>query len=214
MPRADAGIERPEGTDGDPMTRLRRLSPLLTVLIVAVAWLSAASGRAETAPPPGGLAPNFALTTQQSGRLWLTQLRGRAVVLAFGCAGCGACPGLTERLAEVARGLGDAPGRLVFFALVTVDPSRDTPAALRQFGRDHGLGAPAWILLTEDRAGEVDFVARRYGVEVRRAGNRVEADCPVTLIDTTGRIRARYGAASLAALGPDLRALLGLRVAP
>ena len=57
-------------------------------------------------PAAGSPAPNFALTTQQNDRLWLTQLRGRAVVLAFGCTGCGACPGLVPGLADVARGLG------------------------------------------------------------------------------------------------------------
>ena len=119
------------------------------------------------------------------------------------------------RLGDVARGLGDAPGRRVFFALVTVDPARDTPAALREFGRARGLRAPAWILLTEDRAGQVDVVARRYGIEIRRAGDRVEADCAATLIDAAGVIhKSRYRAGSLDALPGDLRALLGPSAAP
>ena len=189
----------------------------LTVLLVAAAaWLSAAPGGAATAPPPapGSPAPNFALTTQQNDRLWLTQLRGRAVVLAFGCTGCGACPGVVPGLADVARGLGDAPGRRVFFALVTVDPARDSATVLREFGRANGLRAPAWILLTEDRAGQVDVVTHRYGIEVRRTGERVEAGCTVTLIDAAGGIRARYEPASLGALAADLRALLGLPALP
>jgi protein SCO1/2 len=191
----------------------RRFAPSLTALIAAAVWLSAASGRAET-PPLGSPAPNFALTTQQYDRLWLTQLRGRAVVLGFGCTSCGACPDVVSRLADVARGLGDAPGRRVFFALVTVDPARDSAAVLREFGRAHDLRAPAWILLTEDRAGQVDVVAHRYGIEVRREGKRVEAGCAVTLIDPAGDVRARYEPTSLGALGGDLRALLGLPASP
>ena len=192
-----------------------RIRPTV-LLMVAAAWLSAAPGGAATAPPPapGSPALNFALTTQQNDRLWLTQLRGRAVVLAFGCTGCGACPGVVPGLADVARGLGDAPGRRVFFALVTVDPARDSATALREFGRANGLRAPAWILLTEDRAGQVDVVTRGYGIEVRRTGERVEADCTVTLIDAAGVIRARYEPASLGALAADLRALLGLPALP
>ena len=77
-----------------------------------------------------------------------------------------------------------------------------------------GLPAPAWILFTEDRAGEVEAVAERYGVRIRRAGDRVEADCPVTLIDAGGRIRARYGPGSVDALAGDLRALLSLPASP
>ena len=188
---------------------------ILTAAVVCLSVAPERSGGAATAPPPvGGPAPNFALTTQQNDRLWLTQLRGRVVVLGFGCAKCEACPDLVPRLAEVARTLGDAPGRRVFFALVTVDPARDTPAALREFGRLHGLRAPAWLFLTEDRAGQVEVVTRRYGVAVRRAGERVEADCAVTLIDGDGRIRARHDLGSLVHLGRDLRALLSLPASP
>jgi len=189
---------------------------IVLALAAGVIVASAPSSRADTAvpPPPGGPAPNFALTTQQNDRLWLTQLRGRAVVLAFGCTRCGACPGLVPRLTDVARALGDAPGRRVFFALVTVDPRRDTPAVLREFGRANGLRAPGWILLTEDRTGQVDVVTRRYGVEVRRVGERVETDCVVTLVDATGVVRARYALPSLASLERDLRALLALPASP
>jgi cytochrome oxidase Cu insertion factor (SCO1/SenC/PrrC family) len=183
---------------------------LRRLLVAALAWLAASPAHAQTVGPPvpGEPAPNFALTTQQNDRLWLTQLRGRAVVLAFGCTGCGACPDLVPRLADLAGGLGDAPGRRLFFALVTVDPGHDTPETLRRFGRASGLRAPAWILLTEDRAGQVDVVARRYGVEVRHAAGRIEADCVATLIDGEGRIRARYAPASLNRLADDLHALL------
>jgi protein SCO1/2 len=203
----------PQGSEGTPMMR-RGSRPRLTILVAAVTWASTLGAGAETVAPAGSPAPNFALTTQQNDRLWLTQLRGRAIVLAFGCTACGACPDLVPRLADVTRGLGDAPGRRVFFALVTVDPARDTPAALRAFGRARGLRAPAWILLTEDRAGQVDVVARRYGVEVRRAGDRVEADCTVTLIDAAGVIRGRYGPGSLDGLSGDLHALLAPPTSP
>jgi protein SCO1 len=197
-------------------TRSTARGPTLRVAILAVILAGVVTGTAEPAvgPPPGEPAPNFALTTQQNDRLWLTQLRGRVVVLAFGCTRCDACPGLVPALAEVARGLGDAAGLRVFFALVTVDPGRDTPAELRGFARANGFRAPAWILLTEDRAGQVDVVARRYGVAVRRAGSHVEADCAVTLIDGSGRIRARYPPSSLDALGRDVGALLGTAASP
>ena len=187
----------------------------LLAILTAAACLSTAPGDAGAGPPPvQEPAPNFALTTQQNDRLWLTQLRGRVVVLAFGCTTCGACPDLVSGLAELARGLGDAPGRRAFFVLVTVDPARDTPTVLREFGRLHGLRAPAWLFLTEDRAGQVEVAVRRYGVEVRRVGDRVEADCAVTLIDGDGRIRARHDLGSLGPVRTDLRMLLGLPAAP
>lgn len=196
------------GTRGRSAARLTAL---------AMVWLALAAAPTEAevdSPALGGPAPNFALTTQQNDRLWLTHLRGRAVVLAFGCTACGACPDLLPRLEDVARGLGDAPGRRVFFLMVTVDPARDTQAALREFGRARGLRAPAWLLLTEDRPGQTDAVARRYGVHVRRAGERVDADCAVTLIDGDGRIRARQDVGSVSALNRELRLILGLPASP
>ena len=200
-------------------TTFRGPRPLLVVLLLPVLWLPwlpTASGWADpaAAPAPGSAAPNFALTTQQNDRLWLTQLRGRAVVLAFGCTACGACPDVVARLKDVAQGLGDAPGRRVFFALVTVDPVHDSATVLREYGRAHGLRAPAWILLTEDRPGQTDVVARRFGIDIRRVGGRTESSCAVTLIDGAGVIRARYEPGSLGPLPADLRETLGLPPAP
>lgn len=169
----------------------------LTLLAATAVWLSAGRATAASPPPTGGPAPNFALTTQQEDRLWLAQLRGRAVVLAFGCTKCGACPGVVDGLAEISRGLGDAPGRRVLFAMVTVDPAHDTPSALRAFGHARGLGPPSWVFFTEERPGEVDLVAGRYGIEIRRAADRIHAGCAVTVIDTGGTIRGRYEAGAL-----------------
>jgi cytochrome oxidase Cu insertion factor (SCO1/SenC/PrrC family) len=198
-------------------TMIRGPRSRLAFLLLPALWLAAAwSGWADPSSglSPGSPAPNFALTTQQNDRLWLTQLRGRAVVLAFGCTTCGACPDVVTRLQGVARGLGDAPGRRVFFALVTVDPARDSPTVLREFGRAHDLRAPAWILLTEDRPGQTDVVARRFGIDIRRAGGRTEASCTVTFIDGGGVIRARYDPGSLEALAADLRTTLQLPPTP
>jgi cytochrome oxidase Cu insertion factor (SCO1/SenC/PrrC family) len=188
-----------------------------TVLGVAAAWLALAVFPSEAQvdlPAVGEPAPNFALTTQQNDRLWLTHLRGRAVVLAFGCAACGVCPDLVPRLADLAGSLGDAPGRRVFFLLVTVDPARDTQMALREFSRARGLRAPAWLLLTEDRPGQTEAVARRYGVALRPDGGGSQAQCVVTLIDAAGRIRARHDLGSLDALGREVRVALGLPASP
>src|SRR5262249_16884974 len=155
----------------------RGVRRVLTMLVVTVLWLPSRLVLTEAAPSIGDPAPNFALTTQQNDRLWLTQLRGRAVVLTFGCTACEACPDHLSGPAELARSLGDATGRRVFFLMVTVDPTRDTPPVLREFGRAHGFRAPSWLLLTEDRPGQVDVVARQYGVGVRRQGARTEAAC-------------------------------------
>lgn len=177
--------------------------------IVALALLAGVP-RSGPAAPPGlprlGAAPNFALTTHLNDRVWLTQLRGRAVVLTFTCATCGACPTVVPTLAEVARGLGEAAGGRVFFVAVTVDPRHDSAPVLRDFARAHGLSPLAWLLLTGTPA-EVEVVARRFGVEAR-ADALSEAACPVVLIDRTGTIRVRYRGPELGRLRFDLVQLL------
>jgi protein SCO1/2 len=173
-----------------------------------VLWLIAVAPGAAAPLPHLGAAPNFALTTQQNDRLWLTQLRDRLVVLTFTCTGCDdTCPGLLPGLRALSREVGEAAGRRVFFVAVTVDPTRDTATVLRRYAYEQGLDPAAWLLLTGKPA-EVDVVTRRYGVGVRRTEGRVSPDCLVVLIDQAGVIRGRYGVADLERLRAELAALL------
>jgi protein SCO1 len=161
------------------------------------------AGAAGPAPPRLGAAPNFALTTQQNARVWLTHLRGRTVVLTFGCITCGGCPGMLPGVRDLARSVGAAAGRRVFFAMVTVDPTHDTPVELRRFLREQGLDPYAWLLLTGTPA-EIDVVTRRYEVTVRRSAAGIAHDCLALLIDPAGQIRGRYGPTDLPRLRTDL----------
>lgn len=174
---------------------------------LAVALLIASAAAAAAGPPRFGPARNFALTTQQNDRLWLSQLRGRLVVLTFTCTACDGCPGLLPGLIEVERGLGDAAGRRVVFLAVTLDPRRDTVEALRRFARERGLDRAAWVLLT-GTAVEVAGVARWYGADLRSEQGRVTHACAVVLIDGTGVMRGRYLADDLRRLRADVEALL------
>lgn len=175
-----------------------------SVLLALLAWPVAA---ATPALPRLGPAPNFALTTQQNDRVWLTQLRGRAVVLTFGCTTCRACPAVLPALASLAGRLGEATGRRVFFVVVSVDPRHDAPRVLRQFLRERGLAPTAWLLLTGTPA-EIEVVTRRYDVSVARRDGEVTHDCRVFLVDSAGVIRASYDATALDRLPADLDALL------
>jgi protein SCO1 len=178
------------------------------LLAAAVLGLAAVAPGAAAPLPHLGAAPNFALTTQQSDRLWLTQLRDRLVVLTFTCTRCDdACPGLLPGLRALSREVGEAAGRRVFFVAVSVDPARDTATVLRRYAHEQGLDPAAWLLLT-GKAAEVDVVTRRYGVGVRQADGRVSHDCLVVLIDPAGVIRGRYGVAELERLRAELTGLL------
>jgi len=73
-----------------------------------------------------------------------------------------ACPLITRSLVEVRKALGsDAPATIRFIS-ISVDPERDTPAALRKFARDHEAEHPSWLFLT-GRKSVVDGVTRKLG---------------------------------------------------
>jgi cytochrome oxidase Cu insertion factor (SCO1/SenC/PrrC family) len=186
------------------------LGPALVLILTA----SSAIPASGAALPHLGPAPNFALTTAQNDRMWLTQLRPRAVVLTFGCTRCGACPSVLPALSELAAGLGEAAGRRVFFVLVGVDARADTPTALRTFARSRRLDPPAWLLLSGTPA-EVEVVARRYDVVLTRdPDGHTSPRCLATLIDGAGQLRAVYPETALGRLRGDLASLLAKEPAP
>jgi len=191
-------------TDPSPPSA-RRLA--LAFLSVAVIVARLGWEPVSAAVPRLGPAPNFALTTSQGARVWLTQLRPRVVVLTFSCLACDACAGALPTLVDLGRELGEAAGRRAFFVYVSVDSAHDTPAALRTFARAHGLLAPAWLLLTGE-PGEIDVVTRRYDVPVRREGDRVVPRCLTVLVDGAGILRAAYDTTDLGRLRADLAAVI------
>jgi len=203
LARVDAGGRRRRGASAV----FARGALGLAAVTVALVLLIARAAPAAAGLPRFGPARNFALTTQQNDRLWLSQLRGRLVVLTFTCTTCETCPGLLPGLLAVERGLGDAAGRRVVFLAITVDPGRDTVETLRRFARERGLDPAAWVLLTGTTA-ELAAVARWYGADVRRKQGRVTHGCTAVLIDHAGEIRGRYLAGAPGRLRADVQALL------
>jgi protein SCO1/2 len=101
-------------------------------------------------------APPLELRNYAGGRVALTALRGKAVLVTFVYTHCpDVCPLIVSDLAAAQRGLGREARHLQILA-VTVDPRRDTPAAIRTFlgtrgatGRmDYLLGSQAQLLRT------------------------------------------------------------------
>ena len=139
-----------------------------------------------------GPAPDFALTMQDGARVGLADLRGKVVVVTFIYTTCAdTCPLLTAKLVGIQRQLG-ADGARVRFVAITVDPKKDTPAALRRYAEGHGAKAPGWIFLTGTE-GEIGEVARRYGIYVKkRPAGDVDHTFLTSVIDGEGVLRVQY----------------------
>lgn len=140
-----------------------------------------------------GPAPDFTLTSQDGGRLALSQLRGKVVAVTFIYASCAdTCPLLTGKLAGLQNRLGPDFGPRVFFVSITVDPEQDTPEVLKRYAAGYRARLDGWAFLTGTPL-EIRDVARRYAIFRRKTpqGN-VDHTFLTSLVDQSGILRVQY----------------------
>lgn len=142
-------------------------------------------------------APEFTLHAADGQPVRLTDYRGKVVVLWFIYTACpDVCPLQSELLASIQQQVNRTPMRdLVQFVSITTDPARDDPEAMAAYGPARGLDPTNWTFLTS-AVGEPEAtrrLAERYGVKFTRTDDEYLMHGVVThLIDTSGRLRARY----------------------
>jgi protein SCO1/2 len=170
------------------------LAPALFAGLAAHLLLGTAVSASGTAAAPAApirqstAAPAFDLVDHRGARVTTAGLRGTPVVLTFVYADCHAtCPLLVARLKALeARGAGDAR-----FVTVTLDPERDTPAALAAHAARWGLG-PRWHLLTGEPAA-VRRVLAALGIQwARLPDGEIAHENVVALLDRAGRVAFTY----------------------
>jgi protein SCO1/2 len=155
------------------------------------------------APPP-----DFALRDQRGHRVHLAALRGKVVLLTFLYTHCpDVCPLTATNLNLAVRNLGPA-GRNVEILAVSVDPAGDTPAAVRAFVRNRGLGAE-FHYLTGTKA-KLAPIWRAYHVAaVSRGAGEVDHTLYTLLIDRSGKGRVIFDSRATAKqVAHDARLLL------
>lgn len=153
-------------------------------------------------------AAQFTLTDQDNKPFSSTSLRGRPWVAAFIFTTCsGICPVMTQSMSGLQPKL--PPG--LQLVTVTVNPSHDTPAVLKQYAAEHKADESRWRFLTGSEA-DVYNVA----VDMKLAPKSSEGVNPLVhsekliLIDADGNIRGYYNgteAADVARLAADAASL-------
>ncbi len=104
--------------------------------------------RAAEALADYGPAPSFALVNQLGDSLHLADLRGRPWIADFIFTTCGSiCPMMSAQFEQLSGQISPSV-RLVSFS---VDPERDTPAKLAEYGAQYGATPERWLLLTGDK---------------------------------------------------------------
>jgi len=151
---------------------------------------------------------NFALRDQSGKLVSLTGQHGHFAIITFLYTNCpDVCPLIASNLGQVQRQLaGD--GTKVSVLGVSVDPKRDTSAAVRQFIRLHRL-SPDFHYLTGTRA-QLAKVWKAYGILVRPGKlDTVDHAAYEMLVDPKGRARLIYNPTVKAAdVVHDIKALL------
>jgi cytochrome oxidase Cu insertion factor (SCO1/SenC/PrrC family) len=76
-------------------------------------------------------------------------LKDKVVAINFIFTNCqGACPLMTKNLTFVRDMLGDEVGKSVHFVSISIDPTRDTPAAMKEFAQTHDADHAGWTWIT------------------------------------------------------------------
>src|SRR5678815_1753628 len=95
-------------------------------------------------------------------RLYSDLLKGKTVIINSFFATCqGSCLPMSRNLEKVQEALGDRLGKDAFILSISVDPTVDTPPALKAYAKK--LNArPGWYFMTGDKQ-NVDFALKKLG---------------------------------------------------
>jgi protein SCO1/2 len=140
--------------------------------------------------PVLGEIPAFQLTSQQGATFDRASLNGHVWVADFIFTNCeGPCPRMTSHM-HVLQGKTDAAVKLVSFS---VDPERDTPTVLSEYGKKFGADNSRWTFLTGDKQtlNMLDHDAFKLG----DLGPQMDHSTRFVLVDKKGHVRGYYGIA-------------------
>ena len=149
-------------------------------------WLAALAARRDPAPA-------FALVDQAGRPVASDVLRGNVLLVDFVYTGCpGPCPILTSRHVTLQRKLSPELRSRTRFVSISLDPTRDTPEALRAYAEARGADLADWSFLT----GETDAVAavvKGFGVgTLRRDDGTIDHLVATFVVDDNGRIAEQF----------------------
>ncbi len=131
-------------------------------------------------------------TDQDGKQVVLPQLAGKPVLITMFYATCPhACPLLISDIKAIEKALDPAVREQVQVVLVTFDPERDTPEALRKLRDAHGVDTSRWTFLRTD-ADKAREMAEVLGIRYRFAKDgSIGHSSVITLLDSKGAIAGR-----------------------
>ena len=181
---------KPVSMESVSMKRLLR-----GIAAVALLGFATVAGAAKPAPAlPGDSIYQLPLPLTDSNgqtRDWRT-LRGKPHLVSMFYTSCQyICPLIVESGKAVERQLTPAQQKKLGVVLISMDPARDDPAALKKVAEQRKLDTTRWTLASPP-AGEVRAVAGVLGIRYRLlADGEFNHTSELVLLDADGRILAR-----------------------
>jgi protein SCO1/2 len=171
---------------------MRLTSAFFACVLLALTGATAAATR--PAPLPGDSIYQLPMVlTDQHGKRWdWGSKRGQPQVVAMFYTSCQfTCPLIVDSGKAIEHALGPAERQRLGLMLISIDPKRDTPAALMRVAKERGLDGAHWSLASPD-APSVRAAAGVLGVRYRQLANGdFNHTSGLLLLDRDGRIVAR-----------------------
>ncbi len=142
--------------------------------------------------------PDFTLIESSGQRVSLNDLRGRVWVADFFFTYCaGPCPVMSRRMKELRQILHGEKMEDVICVSISVDPARDTPRVLQEYGQMMQAEQGKWLFMTGEKPQIFDLAVKGFKVAVAdesQAQDQILHSTRFVLVDRVGRIRGYYKA--------------------
>ncbi len=147
---------------------------------------------AKTVPGESIYQLEMPLTDQNGAQTSLTALRGKPALITMFYTTCqGVCPMLAFTLKRMEAELTPQERQKLRVAMVSFDPERDTPQALREFSKLQKLDSSRWLLARAPES-SVRELAAVLGIRYRALPQGMFSHSAIiVLLDADGIIRAR-----------------------
>lgn len=132
------------------------------------------------------------IETERGVRTTLAATGGRVRIVTMFYASCPmACPLIVDALRHIDRKLDARERQALSILMVTLDPERDTPAALRELASRRGIDSPRWTLARVSPA-DTRKLAAALGIRYRLLDDgSFDHSSVLVLLDEEGRVLAR-----------------------